>query len=115
MLARDLLGEPIRPAAPKTSRAAKRPVPVAQVSVEAPAVCRCCISEDEIASFRELGVELCLSLDTACDVWVVPVYTNAPRTEISLGHVAILRRLMQAFPGTRITSFHRERAENVSQ
>jgi hypothetical protein len=79
-------------------------------TVEPPAVrapARAPITQEEIASFKALGVELRLDLDEAGPVWLVPRYTGQARKEITPEHAATLRLLLDAFPGARIAAFEK--------
>jgi hypothetical protein len=70
-----------------------------------PAHARAPITHEEIASFKALGVELCLDLGEAGPVWLVPRYTGQARKEITPEHAATLRLLLDAFPGARLAAF----------
>ena len=72
-----------------------------------PAQARTPITQEEIASFKALGVELCLDLGEAGPVWLVPHYTSQARKEITPEHAATLRLLLDAFPGARIAAFEK--------
>jgi hypothetical protein len=65
------------------------------------------ITPEELASFKALGVELCLDLDEAGPLWLVPAYTGQARKEITPEHAATLRLLLDAFPGARIAAFEK--------
>jgi hypothetical protein len=88
------------------------PAPAALLSglappVPEPAHARAPIAPEELASFKALGVELCLDLDQAGPVWLVPRYTGQERKEITPEHAATLRLLLDAFPGARIAAFEK--------
>ena len=70
-----------------------------------PAHLRAPITQDEIDSFKALGVELCIRSEELGEVWLVPRYSGQPRKEITPEHAATLRLLLEAFPGGRVTSF----------
>jgi hypothetical protein len=72
-----------------------------------PAHARAPMRHEEIASFKALGVELCLDLGEAGPVWLVPAYTGQARKEITPEHAATLRLLLDAFPGARIGAFEK--------
>jgi hypothetical protein len=72
-----------------------------------PARARAPITHEELASFKALEVELCLDLDEAGPVWLVPRYTGQARKEITPEHAATLRLLLDAFPGARIAAFEK--------
>jgi hypothetical protein len=103
----------LAPPEPVPARATPRPdVSAARVPsvctaepppVRAPA--RAPITQEEIASFKALGVELRLDLDEVGPVWLVPRYTGQERKEITPEHAATLRLLLDAFPGARIGAF----------
>ncbi|MBN1773199.1 MAG: hypothetical protein JXB32_18175 [Deltaproteobacteria bacterium] len=114
-VARDLFGVPIAPPAPK--RPAKRkpervasppPTPPAEVAPGEP-IPR--ISDEDIASFKALGVEVCLRSDALGDVWLVPEYTERDRREITPEHAATLRLIVDAFPGAQVVAFEKLRKE----
>jgi hypothetical protein len=63
------------------------------------------ITQEEIDSFKALGVELCIRLEELGEVWLVPEYTDQERKEITPEHAATLRLLLDAFPGARVTAF----------
>jgi hypothetical protein len=91
---------------PESSAASVPAVPQAE-PLPVPAYARAPISEAELASFKAIGVELCLDLDEAGPLWLVPRYTGQARKEITPEHAATLRLLLDAFPGARIAAFER--------
>jgi hypothetical protein len=103
----------LAPPAPAPARATPRPdvsaANVPSVSTAEPppvrAPARAPITQEEIASFKALGVELRLDLDEVGPVWLVPRYTGQERKEITPEHAATLRLLLDAFPGARIGAF----------
>jgi len=59
------------------------------------------LTEADIASWKALGVEICMA--TACgDVWLVPAYRDPTRQEISIDHASKLLAITGAFPGARV-------------
>ena len=58
----------------------------------------------DIESFKALGVEVCFEYG-AEKIWLVSVYSERDRNEITPDHLATLCQLLQAFPGAHITSF----------
>jgi hypothetical protein len=62
-------------------------------------------SEIEVASFRALGVEVCITSEAIGEFWLVPNYTDANRKEITPEHLLTLCRLIAAFPGCRVSQF----------
>jgi hypothetical protein len=92
--------------APEVAPARVPFVPTVEPSpVRSPA--RAPITHEEIASFKALGVELCLDLGEAGPVWLVPRYTGQARKEITPEHAATLRLLLDAFPGARLAAFEK--------
>jgi hypothetical protein len=68
---------------------------------------RVAIPQDEIDSFKALGVELCIRSEELGEVWLVPGYTGQARKEITPEHAATLRLLLEAFPGGRVAAFEK--------
>jgi hypothetical protein len=56
---------------------------------------------EDLASFKALGVEVCIHSPTLGDVWLVPAYTNERRREIIPEHAATLAAIVAAFPGAQ--------------
>jgi hypothetical protein len=73
------------------------------------------ITPEELASFKALGVELCLDLGEAGPLWLVPRYTGQARKEITPEHAATLRLLLDAFPGARIGAFEKAALASVEE
>jgi hypothetical protein len=102
-------------APPAPARAAPKPEAAAPQALSVPAAepspvsarARAPITDEEIASFKALGVELRLDLDEVGPVWLVPHYTDQERKEITPEHAATLRLLLDAFPGARIAAFEK--------
>jgi hypothetical protein len=65
------------------------------------------LKPDAIASFKELGVEVCLASDDIGEVWIVPEYTHRNRKELSIDHAATLAALCAAFPGAKVSAFEK--------
>ena len=110
----DLFGEPIPEPKPKRTRrtkqrpAAARPLPRPVVHDPIPErePLRGLTTED-IDGFKALGVEVCLESESFGEVWLVPAYTGADRTEITPEHTATIVRVMEAFPGSKVVSFEK--------
>jgi hypothetical protein len=61
------------------------------------------ITDDEIASFREQGNEVCVQTEVSGPVWVVPEYSETKdRLEMRVDHAATLAAVCSAFPGARV-------------
>ncbi|MCP4680070.1 MAG: hypothetical protein GY854_32175 [Deltaproteobacteria bacterium] len=65
------------------------------------------ITDEEIRSFRELSAEVCIASPDVGDIWIVADYTDADRQEISAQHAATLSAICGAFPGSKVTAFHK--------
>jgi hypothetical protein len=109
--ARDLFGAPVSPAVSKEP-AKKKAEPAASPSAPpdlpaAPPLAR--ISDEDIASFKALGVEVCIESEGIGQVWLVPEYTGQDRKEISVEHAATLRLVVDAFPGSKVSAFEKLR------
>ncbi len=92
------------------SAQAPKPTPppspaVVAVGKQAPFTVEGVPSEIEVASFRALGVEVCITNDTVGELWLVPKYTDAKRKEITPEHLLTLCRLIAAFPGCSVSKF----------
>lgn len=70
------------------------------------------LSDEDIASFKALNVEVCLATEDCGQIWLVPEYTGrADRKEISARDAATLAAVCSAFPGARVTSFEKTRPD----
>ena len=73
------------------------------------------LTDEDVASFKALGVEVCLATEGCGDVWLVPEYTGRDdRKEISVRDAATLAAVCSAFPGARVTSYERPAADDAS-
>jgi hypothetical protein len=107
---RDLFGNPL-PEPPKPSPPSKPAVLTAACKTDVPGdppIVRN-LSDEEIRSFRALGVEVCVASEALGEIWIVPAYTGATRKEISVEHAATLTAICAAFPGAKVVQY--ERAE----
>ncbi|WP_375743693.1 hypothetical protein NR800_37405 [Corallococcus interemptor] len=120
----DLFGHPLPEAGSKklAPAAASKPSPPApSLDVKGPnsevslAALRG-LTDEDIASFKALGAEVCFASETYGEVWLVPAYTGQARKELTPEHAATLVRVLSAFPGSRVMSFekHTASAEDVS-
>ena len=66
------------------------------------------VRDQDIASFKALGVEVHLVDELVGDVWLVPTYTGQDRAELSIEHAALLAAVCSAFPGASVASFVRK-------
>ncbi|QQR46202.1 hypothetical protein JKA73_08885 [Myxococcus xanthus] len=68
------------------------------------------LTDEDIASFKALGAEVCFASETYGEVWLVPAYTGQARKELTPEHAATLVRVLSAFPGSRVMSFEKRQA-----
>lgn len=66
------------------------------------------LRDQDIASFKALGIEVKLLDEQVGEVWLVPTYTGKDRAELSIEHAALLAAVCAAFPGASVTSFVRK-------
>ncbi len=65
------------------------------------------LTTEDIDSFKELNVEVCLRSEAFGEVWLVPEYTGRDRKEITPEHAATICHVLQAFPGSQVVSFEK--------
>jgi hypothetical protein len=65
------------------------------------------LQPDQIASFKALGVSVCLESEHIGQIWIVPEYTDNDRLEISVEHAATLSAFCAAFPGATVMAFEK--------
>lgn len=65
------------------------------------------LTTEDIESFRQLNVEVCLRSDAFGEIWLVPRYTGTGRKELTPEHAATVMRVLSAFPGSRVTAFEK--------
>lgn len=94
------------PPAARRAPAAPAAMPGAPGAETNPGAVRC-LSEADVASFKALGVEVCLESDAIGEVWLVPAYTGAERQELSVEHALLLAAVGSVFPGAKVTSLRR--------
>jgi hypothetical protein len=110
---RDLFGNPLPPRpkpVEKSQPEIAKPDPSEPLPIEAPLVRN--LNDEEIASFKALGVEVCIKSDDVGEIWMVPEYTGQDRKEISVEHAATLSAVCAAFPGAKVASFEKTTEEN---
>ena len=112
-VARDLFGNPIQREKPQRAAASTKAPPASTPSAPAPPpsvkppLVRN-VTDEEIASFKALGVEVCIRSDALGDVYLVPVYTgHQHRTELSIEHSITLTAICAAFPGAKVVDLKR--------
>jgi hypothetical protein len=65
------------------------------------------VTDEDVASFRALGVEVCIGSDQVGDIWLVPEYQDESRKELRVDHAMTLSLVCSAFPGAKIVSFEK--------
>jgi hypothetical protein len=65
------------------------------------------LTDEDIASFKALGVEVCIASEEIGEVWIVPEYTGQERRELRIDHAATLTAVCATFPGAKVTSFEK--------
>lgn len=114
----DLFGHPLTEAgskknapAPASKPAPPAPSPnVKELDAESPLSALRGLTDEDIASFKALGAEVCFASETYGEVWLVPAYTGQARKELTPEHAATLVRVLSAFPGSRVMSFEKRQA-----
>ncbi|CAM4543743.1 hypothetical protein [Myxococcus xanthus] len=119
----DLFGQPLPEAgskklapAPASKPATPAASPAVKLSEAEPSLSALRgLTDEDIASFKALGTEVCFASETYGEVWLVPAYTGQARKELTPEHAATLVRVLSAFPGSRVLSFEKPSAsEEVS-
>ncbi|MEM7446803.1 MAG: hypothetical protein AAF355_01020 [Myxococcota bacterium] len=110
---RDLFGQPVERAPTSRPQYDDAPEPRCPPEQEVPVVRN--LTDEDVASFKALGVEVCLATEDCGEVWLVPEYTGRDdRKEISVRDAATLAAVCSAFPGARVTSYERPAADDAS-
>lgn len=65
------------------------------------------LTDEDIASFKALGVEVCIASEDIGEVWLVPEYTGQDRRELRIDHAATLTAVCATFPGAKVSSFEK--------
>lgn len=109
---RDLFGNPVqskerlRTTSSKPQRTQPAPhAPAPALSGKPPLVRN--VTDEEIASFKALGAEVCIRTEALGDVHLVPIYTDLERIEISIEHSITLTAICAAFPGAKVVAIKR--------
>ena len=103
----DLFGNPLPTPKHEQTPAPKRPSPPVTEMAEEPDLQPPPpgLTAGDIASFKALGVSVCLRSEDLGDVWLVPEYTGRDRRELTPEHAATIHRVLQVFPGSQVVSF----------
>ncbi len=67
------------------------------------------LTDEYVASFKALCVEVCIHSKHVGPIWIVPEYTDAKRLEMSIEDAATLSAIMAIFPGATVTTFKTKR------
>ena len=65
----------------------------------------------DIASFKALGVSVCLHTEDLGELWLVSRYSGKDRRELTPEHAATLLQVLSVFPGARVTAFEKLQPE----
>ncbi len=95
----------IRSSVPSAPEPPRPRIENAEIEMKAPLVRN--LTDEQVASFKALGVAVCLESETIGRIWIVPEYTDNDRLEISVEHAATLSALCTAFPGAAVTAFQK--------
>lgn len=102
---RDLFGAHIQP--PLAGRPAHTaPLAPGEAPAPQPPLVRS-VTDEQIASFKALGVEVCIRSEVIGPIYLVPEYTGAPRAELSIEHSVVLTAICSAFPGAKVVEIRR--------
>jgi len=66
------------------------------------------ITEEQIKALEERGVQLCVRTDAVSELWLVPAYTGAERSEMTFRDAATIAAVCAVFPGAEVTRFERQ-------
>lgn len=69
---------------------------------------------DDIKSFKNLQLEVCILSEPVGELWLVPTYTEKDRQEIIPEHLATITQVLQAFSG-QVVEFKKPQAEPVKE
>ena len=123
-------GQPV-PAAPATTSKPARPTPEADARPEKPTPLQSApasgpdlsceepesrpqppgLTAEDIASFKALGVSVCLHTEDLGELWLVSRYSGKDRRELTPEHAATLLQVLSVFPGARVTAFEKLQPE----
>jgi hypothetical protein len=118
---RDLFGNPI----PEEPASTKRAIPASHTQTnenaskppaperKLPAICN--LTEEDIASFKQLNAEICIESEPVGRLWIVPDYTGQDRKEMKYEHAITLAAICAAFPECRISSFEKTNLNGEEQ
>jgi len=112
-VATDLFGNPLpdppKLALPPAKLAVSTAAPKTAAPADPPIVRN--VSDEEIKSFKDLSVEVCIASEALGEIWIVPEYTGAERKEISVEHAATLTAICAAFPGAKVVQYEKAKPQ----
>ena len=73
------------------------------------------ITEEQIKTLEERGLELCVRTEAAGELWLVPAYTGSERNEMTFRDAATIAALCAVFPGAELTQFRSGSTTSKSQ
>ena len=110
---RDLFGNPLpdppKPAPSPVKPAVSTATPKTAAPADPPIVRN--VSDEEVQSFKALGVEVCVASEALGEIWIVPEYTGAERKEITVAHAATLTAICAAFPGAKVVQYEKAKPQ----
>lgn len=66
------------------------------------------LTPEQIQSWKDMRVEICMYIKKSDPFWLVPVYTNKDRVEISIDDFVLLRKsiigILKEFPESKIAN-----------
>lgn len=66
------------------------------------------MTPEEVQSWKDLRVEVCMYIKPKEPFWLVPEYTKRDRVEISIDDFvkqeAVIKQILEAFPGSKIAT-----------
>jgi hypothetical protein len=104
-----LQGPAVRGAEPEVGGHSDRRPPAAASAAPVRVVAVRALTNDDVESFRALGVSVSLRTEDGTEIWIVDEYSQLDRNELRADHAATLAALCAAFPGARATKFVRHR------
>ncbi len=113
----DLIGDPLqasppskstrnrkaRTTAPSTPRTQSKQLFAAGAQTNKQPAVPCGLNDEDVKSFKKLGIEVCLKTDVG-QIWLVPEYTDKERFELTPEHLALICYARLSFPNSKIVS-----------
>lgn len=75
------------------------------------------ISQEQIETMKQSGLEICLGSDNPLlsEIWLVPTKTMKDRVELTFEEVSILRMIADVLPGSRVITIKRSEADTSEE